>query len=174
MNSDLLGELRRALEKMDEAGEFDGRFVVLFGANHPGDFAIRFLRERGASVRSVIDSNALNAGKALEGVAIGLPESVMLPFRDDALVLICSRHYAEMRGQLERMGYGPRHVRKLLDMGPQKADGGGAGAEAFEKAAARAAEGFSVYAALKAKYGEGARILITPVRSIGDAYAACA
>jgi hypothetical protein len=172
LNSDLLGELRDTLGAMCDSGEFAGRRAVLFGANHPGDFAIRYLRGRGVAVSAVIDNNALNAGTLLDGVPVSLPEDAMLPFFDGALVLICSRHYPDMRRQLESMGYGARHVRRLLGMGSQKA--AGAGGAAFREAADLAREGLGLYARLKREHGEGARILITPVRSLGDTCAACA
>ncbi|MCL2698894.1 MAG: hypothetical protein FWE68_01130 [Defluviitaleaceae bacterium] len=172
MNNELLKTIEKKVNTLIDAGALNGKYAVIFGVNHPGDFIIRRLRDRGVYTSVVIDNNPANHGILFEGVPVTSPEDALSPFNENAAVLICSRYYPEMRRQLENMGYkSDAHIFKILDMGTE-ADFS-LDEELFGKKAESAVRG-AVLADKILKEHNAERLLICPVKAHGDVYMACA
>ena len=172
MNSELLEVIENKLDGLIETNFLTGKYVAVFGMNHPGDFIIRRLRHKKIDVSVVIDNNPSNRGIIFENVPVTSPESALSVFNDNSAILICSRYYAEMRRQLEKMGYvNNAHIFKILDMG--------SGAEFSLDDATFAAKSETALkgAAFADKIMETCDVqslLICPVKANGDVYMACA
>jgi len=97
MNNTLIFKLRENLNYLIDEGTLEKKFIVLFGMNTPGDEVINYLARKNYRVEAVVDNNPLNKGKKLAGVKVGKPEEVLGRFRNDAVILICSRYFLEMK-----------------------------------------------------------------------------
>lgn len=169
MNNSLIAELRKNLNHLIETGALDEKYIVLFGMNTPGDEVIHYLAGRGRKVNAVIDNNKLNQGKKLVGTGVYRPEEILGRYVENAAVLICSRHFSEMKKQLTDMGYdGEKQVFKVLEMNSSSRYT--TDFKVFQEEADKLQEAGELYRRLRGKYGENMEILVAPVRANGDVY----
>ncbi|MBE5926113.1 MAG: hypothetical protein E7270_04035 [Lachnospiraceae bacterium] len=169
MNNTLIFKLRENLNYLIDEGTLEKKFIVLFGMNTPGDEVINYLARKNYRVEAVVDNNPLNKGKKLAGVKVGKPEEVLGRFRNDAVILICSRYFLEMKKQLEEMGYeGKSQIYQVLDMGT----GSGYTVEEkyFEGKTEKIHKAFGTYKNLEDIYGKNVHLILAPVKANGDVY----
>ncbi len=105
MNNELLSELKRKLDNMIENHMFDGKDIVVFGMNRPGDETIAYLRRHNIKVNAIVDNNPSNRGGNIHGIKVFLPQEYLGEYKENVVVLIASRYYLEMCHQLEEYGY---------------------------------------------------------------------
>ena len=169
MNNTLIFTLRENLDNLIKKDFLNDKFIVLFGMNTPGDEVINYLARKGFGVNAVIDNNVLNKGKKLAGVSVYLPGELLSEVREDAVILICSRYFSEMKKQLEEMGYNSeKQIFQVLDMGA------GTTYSIEEKYFEENKNGMiSAYDTLKRfrdMYGSDVRLILAPVKANGDVY----
>jgi hypothetical protein len=161
----MIGKLNTLIDEK----RFQDKFVVLFGANSPGDKVINHLSSRNIAVNAIIDNNANNTGKSMLDIPIHLPGELLGEYKDNLIVLICSRYYAEMRAQLEKMGYvNDRHIIKLLDM--NAGINYSTTEDDFTKTSDTLIETAKIYNQLIGKYGGDVTIFVCPTKANGDIY----
>lgn len=169
MNNVLIKDLRSNLDNLIEAGVLDEKYIVLFGMNTPGDEVINYLSRKGIKVSAIIDNNVLNKGKKLAGVYVYQPDEVLGKYLDNAVVLICSRYFSEMKNQLVGMGYdGESQIYKVLEMNSGSMYT--TDLKIFEEQKDKLYDAAIFYGELKEKYGEDVEILVAPVKANGDVY----
>ncbi|NRT73707.1 hypothetical protein [Clostridium beijerinckii] len=169
MNKEMIIGLKNKLNIMIREGIFKGKFVVLFGANTPGDEVINYLSQNNIEVDAIIDNNPINCGKKLVGVSISLPNNLLSEYKENLLVLICSRYYSEMKVQLEEMGYLlNKHIFKILDMNEDVEYS--LEKNIFDKSIESILDGLSIYENIRSKYGEDVFVFLNPVKANGDVY----
>lgn len=169
MNNSLIEILRNNLDSLIETGKLQTKYIVLFGMNTPGDEVINYLSRKGINVSVIIDNNVLNKGKKLAGVYVCQPDEILGKYREDAVVLICSRYFSEMKKQLEDMGYdGDSQVYKVLEM--NSGSRYSTDLKVFEEEKDKLYSAAAFYNELMEKYGEDAEILVAPVKANGDVY----
>lgn len=172
LNSELIIKLKSKLDYLIKVNMFENRFVVLFGVNTPGDEVINYLLENNIKVDAIIDNNHINSGKKLLEINVYTPNDLLSEYKDNLLVLICSRYYFEMRAQLEKMGYvSDKHIFKILDMNSDveysvKRD-------LFNKNSKFVLDAMTVYENIKNEYGKDVFIFLNPVKANGDVYITC-
>lgn len=169
MNNSLIEILRNNLDSLIETGKLQGKYIVLFGMNTPGDEVINYLSRKGISVSSIIDNNVLNKGKKLAGVYVYRPDEILGKYREDAVVLICSRYFSEMKKQLQGMGYdGETQIFKVLEM--NSGNRYTTDLKVFEEEKHKLYSAAVFYNELKDRYGEDVELLVSPVKANGDVY----
>ena len=168
MNNTLIFNLREKLDDLIGNRKLRDKFVVLFGMNTPGDEVINYLAQRGIYVSAVIDNNEMNRGKKLAGVSVYLPGEILEKVREDAIILICSRYFYEMKSQLEIMGYSSNQIVKVLEMSGDiqysLED------ETVKRNLDNLKEAYEYYKEIKIKYGNDVCIYVAPVKANGDVY----
>lgn len=171
MKGEYLVLLLEFLEEFINSKLYQNRYIVIFGANAPGTIIINQLEQYGINVSSVIDNNEKSHGKLFMDIMIEDPEQVLGSFRDDALILISSRYYEEMKKQLELMGYEEnRHIVKTIELSNSikfsLTD------ETFNLAISNIERGLQVYNRIQEKHN-AKLIIMVPVRPNGDVYIIC-
>ena len=116
MEYNVLMEMHKKIDECASKGIFKNRFVVIFGSNEPAERIMEYLTEKGITVNGLIDNNSKKNGMVINGVTVSLPEKLLQPKKENALILIASKYYPEMVVQLAGMGYNEKeHIRKLID-----------------------------------------------------------
>ncbi|NSB43600.1 hypothetical protein B0P06_003371 [Clostridium saccharoperbutylacetonicum] len=164
--------MKNKLDIMINENVFKDRYIILFGANNPGDEVISYLSKNNVMVDAIIDNNPINSGKKLLDVPIYKPNDLLKDYKENLLVLICSSYYFEMRAQLEKMGYiADKHIIRILDMN--------VGIEysieedMFHRNLEFIFNAMKTYEAIQNKYGENKFIFLNPIRANGDVYITC-
>ena len=107
-------EMMENLEELIQDRQLQGRNIYLFGHCNASEVLMGVLRDRGYSVKAILDNNASKQGTYYEGVGIESPETIMKEPEGAAIVCIVARAYESMASQLRTMGYSGE-VRKLID-----------------------------------------------------------
>lgn len=169
VNNILIKDLRNNLDQLIEAGVLNEKYIVLFGMNTPGDEVINYLSRKGFKVNAIIDNNILNKGKKLAGVYVYQPEELLGKYLENAVVLICSRYFSEMKKQLTDMGYdGEGQIYKVLEM--NSGSRYTTDLKVFNEQKDKLYNAAIFYEELKEKYGKDVKILVAPVKANGDVY----
>ena len=169
MNQELLETLKKNIDNLIESGKFCNAKLFLFGMNTPGDRVIQYLSRQGYGVNGILDNNKNNHGKIMMGVQVYCPEVLQQMDSECVRVLICSKYYAEMKIQLEEMGFREgKHIFKLLELnsGVVVSDD----KRCLEDEIGKIKKYAGFYKELTGKYDETAVFLLCPVRANGDVY----
>lgn len=162
-------QMQEKLEEMVQAGAFDGRYLAIFGSNEPAEQMIAFLERYSIRVNTLLDNNTKKIGLSYGGIPIQKPEEALGSFRQDALILIISKHYYEMLGQLQDMGYREGfHVVKVVEMSAFACNS--LSEETFRQYQESAVAGGEIYERIRAEYPQMDRLFLLPVRAIGDVF----
>lgn len=165
MNLLYLDEIERNINRIKAEGGFDGCQTVLFGANKPTEKMIISLRTRNIEPVCVIDNNPKVTGKFMCGVRITTPQEGIAGIERDALVLIASKYYDEMKKQLVMLGCREDRIYQMVAYqvySVEQAD--------FDKAAKEIYSGYRCHQSLLAEFGENTQIIMCPYNGIGDMY----
>ncbi|AGF58313.1 hypothetical protein B0P06_003372 [Clostridium saccharoperbutylacetonicum] len=166
MNSKYIDELNKNLDKLIANDNFRNKYIVVFGANKPAEKTILHLKSKNIYVDAIIDNSKSKAGKKMLGITIYTPEELLTEFIENAVILIASQYYKEMKTQLERMKYIEEvNIFRTIRYKNYTVD-----KEYFDEKVSDVIQGYDVYRKIIGKYGDEKTILICPYRGIGDIY----
>lgn len=169
MEYNVLMEMHKKIDECASKGIFKNRFVVIFGSNEPAERIMEYLTEKGITVNGLIDNNSKKNGMVINGVTVSLPEKLLQPKKENALILIASKYYPEMVVQLAGMGYNEKeHIRKLIDYISYRV--ATLTEEEFHSCVDKVKRGKKVYENLKDSCGDVEKIFVFPLIALGDAY----
>lgn len=79
--------------------------IYIFGTSTASYYVIHCLEQQGITIKGIIDNNEKKADTKYRDYYINTPESSLLPYQENAFIIIASSFYKEMCVQLEKMGY---------------------------------------------------------------------
>lgn len=169
MEYNLLMEMHQRIDTYIAEGKLDKKFIVIFGSNEPAERIMEYLGAKGIRVDGLIDNNRKKDGTMLNGVMVTLPDRLLLPKKENVVVLIASKYYPEMVVQLNGMGYEEEtEILKVVEYSafstPALTE------EEFEKRVAMIKRGEQVYQKLLAKMPSVQKIFVCPLSVLGDTY----
>lgn len=92
------------LEELIAVGALEGKKIVLFGLNSSSYVVRDYLQEK-YKILAYIDNNKEKRAQSEEKIPAYSPEELAELFDKDVAILITSKYYAEMKKQLEELGY---------------------------------------------------------------------
>lgn len=94
------------LKSLRENKIFDGKKVVLFGANKSSKQMYDYLVQYNVEFSAIVDNDSRKWGRGPFGnLTVYSPEKYLSTYDEKYIILIVSQYYAEMTEQLEHMGY---------------------------------------------------------------------
>lgn len=165
MNLLYLDEIEKNIRQIEADGGFEGRRLVIFGANKPTEKMILFLRARDIETSCVIDNNPKVTGKSMCGVMILTPEEGILGYEEETMVLIASKYYDEMKNQVISLGCREDRVYQMVVYQNYSTEW-----DVFEKAESNIYNGFRCHNELLDEFGKDTWIIMCPYNGIGDMY----
>lgn len=173
MTQEMLTRIHRTLDELEEMNIFAGKTVVIFGSNEPAERMIEYLADKHISVSFLIDNNEKKKGTTVKGIPVYLPKDAMVPKKENIIILIASRFYSEMVGQLSTMGY-EENV-EIWNAFNKDASGEVSLTEKqFEAAVEGVRKGQTICDTLRKKYDNPERFFLCMVPALGDIYLAYA
>jgi len=171
VRGELLVELIGNLDTLLQKNILKDKFITIFGANAPATTIFNYLEKHDISVSAVVDNNDQLVDKNFMGLKVTSPEYVLKAYKEEAIILIASKYYEEMKLQLEGMGYEEnRHLLKVLNLNENiKFD---TSVETFQHHREKVQQGLLVYKEIRKKHGE-CILIMCPVRPTGDVYMIC-
>jgi len=164
-------ELHSNLDDLYDKGVFINKFIVVFGSNEPAERIIDYLKEKKISVNAMIDNNDKKYVFTYHGVNVYKPESLISNYNENTIILIASKYYQEMLGQLQGFGYHEnKQVFCIVDM--QTGRLFSLEDHNFIKEIEQAKRGTAILKRMKEEYGYDTMIFIFPWQAIGDIYMA--
>lgn len=100
-----MSDLEKRVKDLTESDKLTGRRIYLFGCCNPTEKAIRALSLYGHKVEAILDNNPYKIGTELNDIPVVSPASVVDEQQEDSTVLIATRFFAEMKEQLDALGY---------------------------------------------------------------------
>lgn len=98
--------LHHQIHEIIEQHSFAGRLVLAMGSGNNVQMIQKYLDCYSLKIQAILDNNPKKWGKWYKEHKIFKPETILQPFRQNALVFIFSPQYAEqMKQQLVAMGY---------------------------------------------------------------------
>lgn len=157
--------IRRKINCLFDRGLLDGKYIILFGASAASKEVKTCLQERGIRPHAIIDNDVRKAGKECLGLTVQKPETLLCPFIDSAVILLCSAgFYREMTLQLNTLGYrNNKHIFCLNFKSDESLP-------VFFYNAARMLRGLLAYRRMIRKYPEKHTLFIAPYTGTGDIY----
>ena len=118
MNNKQYTEMLQKLNELNEKVSLASKKIFVFGHCGASLELIDLLEDRGVEVTAILDNNKEKNEINYKNISVISPERIgeytNIDSADASLVLITSRFYPAMAGQLERLGY-KGQVRKLVD-----------------------------------------------------------
>lgn len=149
--------LYRQLHDIIERHRFSGRLVLAMGSAYNVQLLQRYLSCYSLKIQAVIDNDPGKRGAWCGECRTFLPEEILQPFREKALILIFSPNYAvQMKKQLTDMGYRENTHFFILKDFRQPDDNWGF----FFRTLADALKGMRLYREILKKYGKDVHIFI--------------
>lgn len=105
MEHSLLMQMHDKIDEFEKQGLFNNKFIVVFGSNEPAERIMEYLASKNIFVDALVDNNKKKDGIFLNKVKVTLPDKLLIPKNDKAVILIASKYYPEMVVQLSGMGY---------------------------------------------------------------------
>lgn len=169
MERELLREMHQRLSGYMEAGLLINRYVVIFGSNESAERIMEFLGEWDIRVDALVDNNPKKDGTKLKGVSVSLPDKLLVPKQDHAVILIASRYYSEMATQLEKMGYQEGvQILKAVEYNTYSITS--TAEDEFEKHVKIVRQGEAVYQEICRKFPGIEKLFVCPLGKLGDFY----
>lgn len=163
-------QLEENINALDKSGALDGKNIYVFGSNEPAERIIDELEKYNYRVVSMLDNNEKKKVFSYHGVGVLLPEEILAPKDENALILIASKYFHEMSLQLEGMGYEKSCIYQLLKM--ETGSFFSLSDETWEQEKEKIKKGVKCLKKLRNLYGEDVRVFIFPWQAIGDIYMA--
>lgn len=122
ISENIIDKAYKKLDEMIQNGLFQNKYIVLFGVSSSTDALIFYLNSKEIRVHAIIDNNKKNNSE-LEpkyyknfNINVFMPEEILKEFKENAVILIASTKYDDMKSQLENMGYKENiHIFKIID-----------------------------------------------------------
>ena len=114
MEAQYYREMAENCEEMIQRGLLEHKRIFLFGHCNATEELADFLKEKGYTVRAILDNNAVKHGEQYHEIPIVPPEAVLSEQAQDVIVCIATRFYEAMKAQLRELGFSGE-VRKLVD-----------------------------------------------------------
>lgn len=165
MNLLYLDEIEKNIDRIEAEGIFDKCWLVLFGANKPSEKMLLSLKAKGIKVDCVIDNNSEITGKCMCGVRICTPEEGLAGHTKEAVVLIASKYYKEMKKQVVDLGCQENRVYQMAVYQKLSTD-----VCAFEEAQLKVQAGLQCHEELLKEFGRDVWVIMCPYNGIGDMY----
>jgi len=170
MEHSLLMQMYKRIDSFKEQGLLDNKFIVVFGSNEPAERIMEYLETKNIQVNGLVDNNKKKDGIYLNGVMVTLPDKLLLPKRDNAVIFIASKYYPEMVVQLNGMGYKEgTEILKAVEYSSFSAPV--LTEDEFEKRYNTVLDGEKVYKRITEKQPGLQKIFVCPLTVLGDAYA---
>lgn len=147
-------------------GVLDRKYIVIFGVNAFAEHIIMNLNKHGFDAGAIIDNNSGRTGEHCGNTVVAKPEDVLETYREDAVILIASRHFDSMSKQLISMGYSRRtQIFQLIDlkMIPIKPP-------CFVSVVPYALKCRMVYERYRKQWGADTWLFLIPIKGLGDMY----
>lgn len=148
----------------------ENKKIYVFGSNEPAERIIDALEVSGYPVESMLDNNEKKKVFSYKGIGVTLPQESLLPYMEDAFILIASKYYNEMLLQLKGMGYREDQVLEAVHM--ETGSRFSVTPETFEEEFKLVEKGTEVLSKIKEEYGADVEVCIFPWQAIGDIYMA--
>lgn len=144
--------------------------VVIFGCTPYTKDIKKAVENCGLKIEYIVDNSNLKRRESM-GVPVILPEEGLLPYDEKNLIIICSKFYQEMIGQVKEYGYLEKNILNILvdECGTWDTNID----SEFEKAKRNVVEGYQLYLKIKNKYTEFDKMFLCPYPGTGDIYMAC-
>ena len=151
-------KIRDQLKKLKKNKVFDQRFIIAIGRlEHIGEIQ-EILTSIGVSLDAIVDNDKKKQGINVKGIQVYSPQELLMPFRNDCLILIYSpKYWREILNQFEQMGY--REGIEVIVL--QKPD--------LKNNVKSIVAGYKEYKSLKKEFGDDAVVFICNC-PLGDFY----
>jgi hypothetical protein len=84
---------------------FDGKEIILFGCTRDAKLVQTGLFEGCYEISAIVDNNPNKKGSFCLGLPVYDPNTYLTPFREHAVIIVCSAFWFEKSKQLESLGY---------------------------------------------------------------------
>jgi len=164
-------EVARYIDSLCSKQLLNQKRIFIFGANASGSIIANDLLERGIAIDHILDNNLSLDGSFFLEIRVSKPEKILLPYQEQAIILIASRYYDEMKKQLELLGYVENeHIFKVVDLNRNSEFN--LSTDTMNKYTSIVQKGIQVYDRLRAKYNSDL-VMMSPVKPNGDIYIIC-
>lgn len=158
--------VKKVIDKLITKEVFNDSFIVLFGANDFSERALKYLREQGFEVSAIIDNGKSGGGRKILDIPISSPDEILSEFKENAVILIGSRYYYEMKQQLEKMGYREnKHIFRTINYSDKSI----LSKTYFDARIKEIIDGYKLYNKIIEKYGN-LPLYVCPYKGTGDIY----
>ena len=166
MEAQYYREMAENCEEMIQRGLLEHKRIFLFGHCNATEELADFLKEKGYTVRAILDNNAVKHGEQYHEIPIVPPEAVLSEQAQDVIVCIATRFYEAMKAQLRELGFSGE-VRKLVDYNTYAEYS--LSEETVERKRKRVEHGRMIVEELERKYPLHFRVFC-PFSALGDVY----
>lgn len=169
MEHSLLIQMHDKIDEFEKQGLFNNKFIVVFGSNEPAERIMEYLASKNIFVNALVDNNKKKDGTFLNKVKVTLPDKLLLPKNNKAVILIASKYYPEMVVQLSGMGYKEgTEILKVVEYSSFSAPV--LTEDEFEKRCSIVLRGEKIYKNIINSNSDIQKIFICPLIVLGDAY----
>lgn len=147
-------------------GLLQNKSIYLFGHCNATEQLADKLLEKGYEIAAILDNSEVKQGLEYRGIKIQSPSIIRAVQDDDAVVLIVTRFYEEMKAQLRELGF-QGEVVKLLDYNTYAEYS--LSEDTIERKRARVNHGIEVIQSVEERHPDCFRIFC-PLVALGDVY----
>lgn len=140
--------------------------IYLFGHCNATEQLADELLEKGYEIAAILDNSEVKQGKEYRGISIQCPSVIKEAKNDEAIVLIVTRFYEEMKAQLRELGF-QGEVVKLLDYNTYAEYS--LSEDTMERKRARVNHGIEVIRSIEERH-PGCFRIFCPLVALGDVY----
>lgn len=159
-------EIRIALDMFLCKEVTDDRKIYLFGHCNATEIVIDELLQEGHEISAILDNSIEKQGREFRGIKIQSPMVIQAEKANEAIVLIASRFYEEMKAQLRMLGFQGKVV-KLLEYNTYAEYS--LTEDVISRKAARVENGVKIISGIEHKH-PGCFRIFCPLAALGDVY----
>lgn len=169
MKHSLLIQMYKNIDKFEKQDLLSSKFIVVFGSNEPAERIMEYLQTKNIKVNAIVDNNKKKDGTLLNGIKVTVPNKLLLPKIDNAVILIASKYYPEMVVQLNNMGYEEgTNILKVVEYSSFSTFN--LTEEEFDRRYNIVLLGKEIYKKINSYNPYAQKIFVCPVGALGDAY----
>lgn len=151
--------------------DLENREIVIFGCTPYAKSIRNILSQWMLPVTAVIDNNPDKAGKDCMGIRVYRPEEYLLPFKENAFIIICSKYHYEMKQQVMHIGYKEQDILDIIVLESMPCSDNSK--NDFDNRIAQVEQGYLIYKKIRKTYFDDSRVFLCPYPGTGDVYMAC-